>query len=367
MWNRSKVENGQALARDDINRDGPACVSSTESADRSDSPDLTLDTHHDFRKNLPENSFCNERMGSRCMAIPPHIILEHATARHRYVCFFRRTSDALAKAEIHPGLTVSPRIRRWDLKHTGRPFRRRDMGALCLTTAVGVLLANGAPRNVVVVKEQLEDYRTVIKYARQQAQFDPQRVVIWGSSFSGGHAITLSTQPAVNACAALAQCPYAGVYPSNPFGWTYLMTVAFMLLDLLKQALGLPPAYIPAVAKPGAVGALTSEGTVTGMMTLVSPESQYTNQISASSLLQIPLYQPRSKAKEIACPLLLFVPTKDNLCLPAGAREVAATAPEGRCQLVEAECGHFDIYHGTSHYKQALTAQLAFLAKHVPL
>lgn len=44
---------------------------------------------------------------------------------------------------------------------------------------------DGFPRDVIVVKNQLEDYRTVIKYARQQPEFDPQRVIVWGSSFSG--------------------------------------------------------------------------------------------------------------------------------------------------------------------------------------
>lgn len=44
---------------------------------------------------------------------------------------------------------------------------------------------DGLPRDVIVVKNQLEDYRTVIKYARQQPEFDSQRVIVWGSSFSG--------------------------------------------------------------------------------------------------------------------------------------------------------------------------------------
>jgi hypothetical protein len=64
---------------------------------------------------------------------------------------------------------------------------------------------------MAVVEEQLADYRTVIKYARQQAEFDPNRIILWGTSFSGtvalfsssfsinkpstgGHAITLAAE-----------------------------------------------------------------------------------------------------------------------------------------------------------------------------
>jgi alpha/beta superfamily hydrolase len=45
--------------------------------------------------------------------------------------------------------------------------------------------SDGTPRHVVVVAEQLEDYRAVFKYARQQEEFDAQKVILWGSSFSG--------------------------------------------------------------------------------------------------------------------------------------------------------------------------------------
>ena len=44
---------------------------------------------------------------------------------------------------------------------------------------------DGTPRNVIVVKEQLEDYRTVLRYARQQSELDGKRLILWGSSFSG--------------------------------------------------------------------------------------------------------------------------------------------------------------------------------------
>lgn len=45
--------------------------------------------------------------------------------------------------------------------------------------------SDGTPRNILSVTEQLEDYGTVVKYARQQAELDPQRVILWGTSFSG--------------------------------------------------------------------------------------------------------------------------------------------------------------------------------------
>ncbi|KAJ7651228.1 alpha/beta-hydrolase [Roridomyces roridus] len=225
--------------------------------------------------------------------------------------------------------------------------------------------SDGTPRQVLVVNEQLEDYRTVIKYARQQAHFDPQRLVVWGSSFSGGHSITLSSEANLNPVAAIAQCPYTGLTAANSPLW-YLKIAAYSAVDLLKQALNLSPVYIPIISEPGTLGALTSEGTVPGMMAIVASESPYQNEISASSLLQVPGYQPMKNAKQVTCPLLIVLPSEDNLCLPEGAHHIAKTTT--KCELVSVSgAGHFDVYHGQPYHAESLSAQLEFLKKHVPV
>ncbi|KAJ6492495.1 alpha/beta-hydrolase [Mycena vitilis] len=221
--------------------------------------------------------------------------------------------------------------------------------------------SDGTPRNVLIVKDQLEDYRTVIKYAKEQPEFDKERLVVWGSSFSGGHAITLSAED--GACAAIAQCPYTGLFPGFPMNVTYLKIVSSVVLDLVKQTLRLEPVYIPVVAEPGEVGALTTEGTTAGMLAICSKDKEYRNEVSASSLLQTPSYQPRAKASQIRCPLLIVLPTEDNLCLPEGATEIAKASE--LCELVSVQCGHFDLYHGASHHTESLESMLAFLEKHV--
>ncbi|KAJ7239416.1 alpha/beta-hydrolase [Mycena haematopus] len=225
--------------------------------------------------------------------------------------------------------------------------------------------SDGTPRNVLIVKDQLEDYRTVIKYARQQPEFDPQRLVLWGSSFSGAHSITLSSDAAINAVAAIAQCPYTGVSHPLPLDITYIKIAGSAVLDMIKQALGLTPVYIPVISEPNTVGALTTEGTKSGMLAICSKDVEYRNQISASSLLQVPPYQPRAKAGLVNCPLLIVLPAEDNLCLPEGAIQISKATE--KCELVSLPCGHFDLYHGMSHHTESLTAQLEFLKKHVPV
>jgi dienelactone hydrolase len=67
--------------------------------------------------------------------------------------------------------------------------------------------STGQPRQVIDVRKQLGDWNAALRFARDELRFDPRRIVVWGSSFGGGHAIaTAAANPDV--AAAIAQCPF---------------------------------------------------------------------------------------------------------------------------------------------------------------
>ncbi|TDL25846.1 alpha/beta-hydrolase, partial [Rickenella mellea] len=223
---------------------------------------------------------------------------------------------------------------------------------------------DGTPRHALYVSEQLEDYRTVIKWARQQPEFDSQRVVVWGTSFSGGHAVTLASETNLNLIAAMGQCAFVGVSPLKIDFATFKL-LAYGVLDLIKQAVGLAPVYIPAAAQPGEVGGLTAPGSLEGLLVVCKDPKDYPNEITASSLFEVPFYHPNATAHKIECPILLLVPETDNLCSPEAALEVMKKAKKG--EAVRTTGGHFDVYPSGIGHDKALKAQLDFLAKHVPV
>src|SRR2546423_9477479 len=47
--------------------------------------------------------------------------------------------------------------------------------------------SGGTPRQLLDVPRQLEDYRAAVAFARGLDGIDPEGVVLWGTSFSGGH------------------------------------------------------------------------------------------------------------------------------------------------------------------------------------
>ncbi|KAF8608191.1 alpha/beta-hydrolase [Ceratobasidium sp. AG-I] len=226
--------------------------------------------------------------------------------------------------------------------------------------------SGGSPRNVLLVNEQLEDYRTVISHARRSDSFDPKKIVLWGSSFSGGHVIEIASKDHEIA-ATISQCPFtdgvASALALNMLGGLKMLPLA--IYDLIKQALGGEPHYVPCAAPVGGFGMLSEEGTYSSMFQLEKTPGDFPNTIQASALFQFPFYRPGKSGKFIKCPMLICMPEADNLCPAAATKSFADSVSKG--EYVGLRGGHFDCYPGFSEHEKSLEVQLEFLAKAVPL
>jgi len=68
----------------------------------------------------------------------------------------------------------------------------------------------GHPRQLMDIDRQLGDWRAAIAYARSLPGIDPDRIALWGTSFSGGHVAALAAaDPRI--AAAISQVPYSGL------------------------------------------------------------------------------------------------------------------------------------------------------------
>ncbi|KAJ7149846.1 alpha/beta-hydrolase [Mycena crocata] len=227
--------------------------------------------------------------------------------------------------------------------------------------------SDGTRRNSVYVSEQQEDYRTVVKYARLQPQYDAQRVIVWGFSFAGGHILTLASDPALNVAASIALNPYCGrPMPTFQFKWWFISRFTLGLLDLIADFLHLPPVYIPTVGPPGALAALAAPGAIAGFASVTQAPGDFRNQIAASIFFRAPLHhEPRKALHLIRRPILLTAAKGDQICPAAPVVRTSREVPTA--ELVEVTGDHFDVFRGNVDWEQAIGAQLAFLRKHVPV
>ena len=66
--------------------------------------------------------------------------------------------------------------------------------------------SDGEPRQLLSIPRQLEDYAAAIAFARSLAGVDPERIVVWGSSYSGGHVVPVAVADG-RVAAVIAQVP----------------------------------------------------------------------------------------------------------------------------------------------------------------
>ena len=226
--------------------------------------------------------------------------------------------------------------------------------------------SGGEPRQVVSIRAQLDDWRAAVAYARGLDWVDPERLALFGSSFSGGHVTTLAAEDH-RVAALVAQCPFedglATLGTLHPRDLVRL--VALALKDQLAAALGRPPVYIPAVAAPGEVGAMTTPDSEPGFRALVPDGATWENRVAARVVLSLGTYRPGTKAGRITCPGLWCITDTDSLCPADRTARLAARAP--RAEIKHYPIGHFDIYVG-EWFERAVADQRDFLLRHlVPL
>src|SRR5688500_17197906 len=74
-------------------------------------------------------------------------------------------------------------------------FENRNFGA-----------SDGEPRQQIDPWAQVRDYRDAITFARTLPEIDPKRIGVWGTSYSGGHALVLGAIDRRISC-VVAQVP----------------------------------------------------------------------------------------------------------------------------------------------------------------
>lgn len=220
--------------------------------------------------------------------------------------------------------------------------------------------STGEPRQLLDISRQHDDYRAVVAWARRLDGVDPDRIVLWGSSFSGGHVLAVAaTDPCV--AAVISQAPFTDSIPTLklvPPTTMARLTVAG-LRDQVGAWLGRPPRLVAAVGEPGTVAAMTAPEAKPGFDALVGQDSKWRNEFAARLMLKFGFYRPGRKASHLKMPLLICVSDGDATTPVAPAVKVVERA--SRAEIRHYPHGHFDIYHDP----QVKADQVAFLQRTV--
>ncbi len=222
--------------------------------------------------------------------------------------------------------------------------------------------SGGEPRQVVSIRAQLADWRGAIEFARSIPWVDPDRVALFGTSFGGGHVITIAAEDE-RIAAVVAQCPMQnGRATASNLGPAVVARVtSHALYDVARAAVGLTPHYVPAAARPGELGVMTTPDALPGMRALGESDS-WDNRVAARLMLSAPFYRPGTRAKSLAMPTMWSICDTDSLCPADDGVHWASQAPKG--EICRYPIGHFDIYVGDA-FEQAVADQTEFYRRHL--
>ncbi|MEA2480186.1 MAG: uncharacterized protein QOJ07_2108 [Thermoleophilaceae bacterium] len=223
--------------------------------------------------------------------------------------------------------------------------------------------SEGEPRQVLDIAAQLDDWRAAIAYARTLDGVDPDRIVAWGSSFSGGHVAAIAAEDE-RLAAAISQGPFVdGIAVLKSMGpRNAARLTAAGLRDEWARLRGRAPVLAPAVGPPGTLAAMNSPDAEPGYRKLFPPGYAWRNEVAGRVFLRVGLYRPGTRSAAIGCPWLVCIQDDDVVTPPEPAIAACLRAPRG--ELRRYPGGHFDIYVGEG-FERSSSDQVEFLARHV--
>ncbi|MCC5809003.1 MAG: alpha/beta fold hydrolase [Ectothiorhodospiraceae bacterium] len=225
--------------------------------------------------------------------------------------------------------------------------------------------SDGEPRHWVDPFRHVADYRSAIDYATsdlaRRGVVDPGRLVLWGSSFSGGSALVAAAQ-SPEVAAVVAQCPYIETPPEQvPTGRAHARYIFWTVLDLARSAVNrllpgwCPPLYMPAFGSPGELAFASSAENPSRK----DPERRgarfwqrmpeplrggWENKLLARFLADFDRFKPLDSINAVACPILLVAAEHDDLIPLRYIERAHEAAAPGSCELAVFPCRHFDLY-----------------------
>lgn len=229
--------------------------------------------------------------------------------------------------------------------------------------------SEGEPRQLLDVGSQLADWRNAVDFARSLDGVDENRIVGWGTSFAGGHVLTLAGN-GVRFAAVIAQVPHIdGIAAVRATGFRQALRLApAAITDSVRAVLGRSPHYVDSVGLPGARAVMVSPDAMKGRDRLVLEsgltDGDYPETVAARILLKIWRYSPGRTMSAIDCPTLVQIASEDSVTPASVAQRAAAKVRKATVRTYSG--GHFDPYVEPL-FSAVIGDQLAFLADNVPL
>ncbi len=225
--------------------------------------------------------------------------------------------------------------------------------------------SEGEPRQLLSIPKQHQDWHAAIRHARTLPGVEAGKIILWGTSFSGGHVLSVAIREP-DIAAVISQVPFmSGLSAALVSGLSQnaRLTVAAWK-DVARMLLKRDPYYVSIFGEPGDLAAMTAPGEMTAARRLFPDGFQPVEMVAARIFLSIAGYSPGRLASKLQVPWLVQVASGDVTTPMKPAVKAAGKAPKGR--LIVYPVGHFDVYVPPG-FERTVGDQIRFLQEHAQL
>jgi pimeloyl-ACP methyl ester carboxylesterase len=185
--------------------------------------------------------------------------------------------------------------------------------------------------------EQLADWRAAVALARGWDGVDPARIILWGYSFSGGHAVTIAHEdPQV--AGVLLLCPFldglARVLSTPPGTALRILPKAFADIAGSRQR-------IAVTGQPGSHAAMSLPGEGDGFAAAVPEGSPWRNEIGPGLFATVALHRPVRYAPKLRMPVFVGLGERDISVSRKAVERFAQRAPAAELHRYPGD--HFEV------------------------
>jgi uncharacterized protein len=280
---------------------------------------------------------------------------------------FRAAHDGLATHSGRPALVMAHGL--GGTKDSGLvPFAEAFAAAgldVILFDYRGFGESGGSQRQTVSLAGQVDDYRAALVAACGLDGVDPSRLVLWGVSLAGGHVLSVAAGrrdiAAVVSLVPMVDGLAAAVHATKTHKPRELArATALGIASKVSTARGRGARWIPVVAQPGQVGALTLPGALEDYLSIAGPT--WRNEIAADVSFELGSRAPAKAAASITCPVLVQIADFDQSAPPRAAAKAAFAA---QAEVRHYPGDHFDVFPGKPFHESAVKHAASFLARHL--
>lgn len=238
---------------------------------------------------------------------------------------------------------------------------------ICLTIDFRHLGAStGEPRQHLDPNQQIEDLRSAIDYLQQRPEVDSKRIGIWGSSYAGGHVISVSAiDPRVKV--AVAQVPTISGYQAKQqtMDQSEWSTRLHQLTQArLKRKEGSDTVTIQTVSSDGEPCAYPDPASYNYMIKESKRCSLWKNFTTVASLDLAQAYEPGGYIYRIKETAFMMIVASHDTTTPTDLQlEAFKRIPSSNKELVTVSGGHYGVYQ--EHFEQTSQAAANWFAKNL--